>query len=124
VLLATIHLVWRRGEPPVLMFVCAMQWLQASTAILYANSYGVSLVQAFGGEELERATRLSLVGVLVLAIGMRIALIRAPVPREERHRDEASKYNVGGLFVAYVLAYLLSYVCGELTVLLPAATQL
>src|ERR1043166_1936519 len=38
-----IQLVWRRGEPPVLAFACAMQWLQASAVIFYTNSYGLSL---------------------------------------------------------------------------------
>jgi len=124
VLLASVYLVWRRGEPPGLLFVCAMQWLQASTAIFYANFYRVSLIQAFGGEELERATWLSLVGVLVLAIGARVALIRAPAPREDRHRKEALSYNIGELFVAYASTYVISYICVELTVLIPSATQL
>jgi hypothetical protein len=118
------HLVWRRGEPPVLMFICAMQWLQASAAIFYANFYRVSLIQAFGGEELERATWLSLIGVLVLAIGIRIVLARAPASREDRYRDEALGYSIGKVFVAYAFVYVISYVCVQLTILIPAATQL
>ena len=117
-------LVWRRGEPPLLMFLCAMQWLQAATAIFYANFYGASLVQAFGGMELERATWLSLVGVLSLSIGIRIALIRAPAPREDRHRAEALDYSIGELFVAYVFVFVISYACAELAFHIPAVTQL
>lgn len=124
VLFATVYLVWRRGEPPGLLFVCFMQWLQASTAIFYANFYHVSLIQAFGGEELERASWLSLVGVLVLAMGIRVALIRTSGPREHRYREEASCYSIGELFVAYALAYVISYVCVGLTSIIPAATQL
>src|SRR2546426_5884926 len=53
-------LLWRPGEPPVLVFACGMQWLQASAAIFYTNYYRTSLTQAFEGPELERATWLTL----------------------------------------------------------------
>src|SRR6266478_3388319 len=76
ILTCCIQLLWRRGEPPVLVFACAMQWLQAAAVIFYTNFYKVSLEQAGGGPELETATWLSLIAVVVLALGMRIALIR------------------------------------------------
>ena len=117
-------LVWRRGEPPLLVFVCTMQWLQASAAIFYANFYHASLVQAFGGVELEGATWLSLIGVLALAIGIRVAFIRAPAPQEDRHRSEALSYSISELFVAYAFVYVISYACAELAIRIPAVTQL
>src|SRR6266705_859620 len=43
VLVSCAQLLWRRGESPVLVFACAMQWLQASAIIFYTNAYGVSL---------------------------------------------------------------------------------
>jgi hypothetical protein len=100
-----------------------MQWLQASAAIFYADFYRASLVQVFGGVELERATWLSLIGVLVLAIGMRLALFRVPKPQEERQQREAQDYNIGLLYGAYALAFAISYVANELATRIPAATQ-
>jgi len=118
-----VMLVWRSGEPPALMYICMFQWLQASTAIFYADFYQTSLVQAFGEVELERATWLSLAGVFALAIGMRIALIWVPASREERHESEALTYNLGRLFLAYVVAFTISYIGGELAVRIPAVAQ-
>src|ERR1700726_1300726 len=42
-------LLWRPGEPPVLLFCCALQWLQVTTVLHYANFAGANLVSAFGG---------------------------------------------------------------------------
>src|ERR1700704_3671304 len=94
ILLACIQLLWRRGEPPVLAFACAMQWLQAAAIIFYTNSYGLSLDQASGGAEFERATWLSLVAVFSIALGMRLALTGC---RRSQHRPllaEALRVNI------------------------------
>lgn len=67
-------LLWRPGEPPILVFVFAIQWLQASTAIFEANLRGLPLDQLagkIGGGDMERATLLSLIGLLFLTLGMR-----------------------------------------------------
>jgi hypothetical protein len=47
----------------------------SSRAIFYTNFYGIPLALASEGPEFELATWLSLFGVLVLAIGMRVGLI-------------------------------------------------
>src|ERR1041385_2551186 len=52
-------LLWFRGEPPVLLFACLMQWLQAGIAVFYTDLYGVSLESASGGPYLARAAKLS-----------------------------------------------------------------
>lgn len=66
-------LLWRPRESPILLFVFAMQWLQASISIFYANWIGVdvSQVNPHGGDQ-ERAIALSLTGLLMLTIGMRL----------------------------------------------------
>src|SRR6266480_3321477 len=70
-------LLWREGEPPVLLFGCAFQWLQATAAIFYCNHFGLTLDAAFGSNVLDAATWLSIVAVLVLALGIRLGYIRA-----------------------------------------------
>jgi len=75
ILTGCIQLLWRRGEPPVLVFACAMQWLQAAGVIFYTNFYNVSLEQAGGGAELETATWLSLTAVHFRAINAKISCV-------------------------------------------------
>src|SRR3954464_4229495 len=64
ILVACVQLLWREGEPPVLVFACGMQWLQAAGSIFYSNSYDMTLEQAAGGSwQYSQATLLSLIGI-------------------------------------------------------------
>ncbi len=63
-----------RGESPILFACCAMQWLQTVTAVFYAAAVGTTMERIILYPELEMATWLSLGGVIVLAVGMRLAL--------------------------------------------------
>ena len=65
-------MLWIENEPPILLFACFLQWLQATTAVFYTNHYGISLDAAYGVPAFEEATWLSLAGVFVLACGMRL----------------------------------------------------
>src|SRR4051812_34760052 len=64
-----ILLLWRRGEPPTMLFACWFQWLQATAAIFYTNHQGITLTQAYGSYALSLASWLSITAVTVLAIG-------------------------------------------------------
>src|SRR3954464_5874227 len=77
VLIAVVRLLWRKGEPPVLVFAGAMQWLQAAAAVFYTDFHGLSVEQAGGSPQFETATWLSIGAILVLAVGMRLALLRS-----------------------------------------------
>jgi hypothetical protein len=107
VLPVVVKLLWVRGEPPVLVFACVMQWLQASAAIFYTNLSHVSLTQTFGTPQLEEASWLSLIAILVLAAGMRVLLIRRPPNRHPVVAAAASKINLGRAFLAYLVSSLL-----------------
>src|SRR5206468_10485677 len=85
-----VQLLWRKGEPPVLLFGCMIQWLQATAAIFYTNHYGVTLDDAFGSTELSAATWLSIVAVLVLAIGIRCGFINAGASRMHDLESDAA----------------------------------
>lgn len=112
VLVVCVKMLWRRGEPPILAFACAMQWLQAAIAIFYTDYYGISLQQAFGGPEFEQATLLSLIAVFSLGLGIRIALFRAGPSVFNRLRSDSLKVNVGGAFVLYITGFLVAAVAG------------
>ncbi len=107
VLPVVVKLLWVRGEPPVLVFACAMQWLQASAAIFYTDLTHISLAQTFGSSHLEDASWLSLIAIVVLAAGMRVMLIRRPPNRHASLAEAASKINLGRAFVAYFVSSLL-----------------
>ena len=72
VLVLGIILLWRPGEPPVLLFLFALPWLQASVSIFHATWLGkdLALYAPIGGET-HTAVTLSLLGVATMAIGMR-----------------------------------------------------
>lgn len=123
VLAAAMQLLWRRGEPPVLAFACGMQWLQVGAVIFYANLYGASLEQASGAKQFETATWLSLIAVFVLALGMRMALVRC----RSQHAPlltEALRVNIGTAFVAYLVTFVIALAAERIAFSVPAVTQL
>jgi len=74
VFVALCALLWRRGEPPVLLFAAGFQWLQVTLKLWHANLLGVHIVSLSPSSMVETATWLGLSGVLVLALGMRLGL--------------------------------------------------
>ena len=73
VLLLGAWLLWRPAESPILLFVFCIQWLQASIKIFNANwlNEDVGALAFFGGD-VRGAILLSLLGLIALAIGMRL----------------------------------------------------
>ena len=65
-------LLWRTGEAPTLVWVATYQWFQAFVGIIQAAMVGVSVDNYFGGENFAQSTLLSLLGVLFLAVGMKL----------------------------------------------------
>jgi hypothetical protein len=112
ILVICVKMLWRYGEPPILVFACAMQWLQAAAVIFYTNFYGVSLQQSFGGPELERATLLSLIAIVVLSLGIRLALIRSGPSVFNGLRSESLKINIGKAFTMYLLSFVIASIAG------------
>ena len=67
------RLTWLRSEPPILFFAVSIQWLQVSTAVFYANLQGRVLGSSPDPHEMEQAFWLAMIGLVVLAVGMRMA---------------------------------------------------
>jgi hypothetical protein len=73
VLLVGLALLWRPGESPVLLFLFAFPWLQASISIFHANWVGVPVAElSTKPGDAQTAILLSLAGLLAVAIGMRL----------------------------------------------------
>ena len=124
ILTVCIQLLWRRGEPPVLAFACAMQWLQASAVIFYTDFYKISVEQAGGGPELETATWLSLIAVVVLTLGIRLALIRCWHSQHTRLSAEAFRINIAKAFIFYIGSFAIATLASRIAFQVPGFTQL
>lgn len=118
-------LLWLRGEPPVLLFACAMQWVQATAAIFYTNVKGVplSVEWEFGGAEIVKATWLSMAGVLVLAAGMRLALLRRKGGGAGQVQGEIARLQSGRICPLYLAAFLFFSLVESLAFRISALTQ-
>jgi hypothetical protein len=97
--------LWRSGEPPVLLFCLAIQWLQVSTVLLYADFARVNLVSAFGGTELQTAVLLGLLGLLALALGARLGMGKSSPDLAARAEAEAFHCSVPTAFMLYMASY-------------------
>jgi hypothetical protein len=124
VVVAAVKLVWRAGEPAVLSFAVVMQWLQAAAIIFYTNFYGISVGDAAGGPEFETATWLSLLAVLILAIGMRLALVRCAESQHCTLVAEALKISIPRAFIAYIACAVVASISQGLTNTFSSIAQL
>lgn len=103
-------LLWRRGEPPVLLFAVGFQWVQVVTKVFQANSYGVTVAELTGKPSIGLVVWLSLLGLLVLAVGMRLMLRRLGEARLEQARRELAAIRPVRAFWLYVALSVLAEV--------------
>jgi hypothetical protein len=117
-------LLWLRGEPPILLFSCAMQWLQAMLAVFYADYYGSPVEDFWGVPFMEQATWLSLGGIVVMAVGMRLALLRHRAPPSAEMLAEVKRLSVPHLFLGWLAAFLVVLLITGVAFAVPGLTQL
>jgi hypothetical protein len=104
VALIVFFLLWRPEEPPVLLFACAIQWIQITTVLHYANFAGATLIDAFGGPQLQWAVLMGLIGLLCLALGARIGMGKPNLARIHAAQAETKHAPIFALFVTYIIA--------------------
>ncbi|MEI8045278.1 MAG: hypothetical protein WCL11_27950, partial [Verrucomicrobiota bacterium] len=117
-------LLWRGAEPPVLLFACGMQWLQAAVLIFHNNYHGTALGGGTIESRLPQASWLSLSGVFVVALGMRLALIRSQPISAQNLKDEALRLVPPRLFSAYIGCLLAASVLERFVFARPGLSQL
>lgn len=123
VLLAGLLLLWRSGEPPILLFVFLYQWLQCSVGVFYSNWKDIPLdhLMTHVGAHDQSAT-LCLLGLLVLGLGLRFGAGRQDSNFSRAALSVATPYaTVVKLFVA---VWILAGVCTLLAQAAPGASQL
>jgi hypothetical protein len=121
---ALFTLLWRTGEPPVLLFIATFQWMQAFTPVVSADFEGLRLAERFGGAEIETAAWLSLLGVLCLATGMRFFASRQPARKAGRVSSLANGLDGRKLLLAYIAGMFLAVGAHYLGSQIAAARQL
>ena len=109
VLLSGVFLLWRPGESPILLFVFCYQWLQASIRVFHANWRGVDVTElAHYGGDVQLATVLSLLGLLALALGLRLGAGPWRSQDGTLARITASRFAPQYWFRLYVGAFLVA----------------
>jgi len=107
------HLVLRDGEAQFPLFVCLYQLLQVFAPIVHAEMNNVPLSTLFGGEVFERATWLSLAGVVAFSAGMSLTLRWwAPVTRISNWscRRDAARISVHQLLRAWAVLFVMEQI--------------
>ena len=108
VLPLVISLTWRPGEPPVFPFVLGFHWAQAATKVFHADILGVgveelTIYSQFGAfARLETATWLTLIGLVALALGIRVAIRTLAPPDEGALRRELESFSISKTFWLYL----------------------
>jgi len=124
VLTAGCWLLWRPGESPILLFVFCYQWLQASVKIFHANWRGVEVgALAEVGGDLAGAITVNLVGLLVLAIGMRLGVGAWSPWVGEIAKTVARRHGILSWFKLYVAVWILANVAQSFAWALPGISQ-
>src|SRR5690349_4519349 len=79
-LLLIAVLLWRPGEPPVLIFAAGYQWIQVTMLVFIADYDGVSVLARSASPQIDKAIWLGLVGLVVLSAGIRMGVRHLPLP--------------------------------------------
>ena len=109
-----VTLLWRSGEPPILLACCLMQWLQVMMPVFDADLLDTQLEVVSSVSTHDQATWLSLAGVLAVAIGMRLVLNHRLGAAAQQMELEFGKLSLSRVFVAYLVSFGVTYVSDSL----------
>jgi hypothetical protein len=124
VLVVGVSLLWRPGEPPVLLLVFGWQWIQASISVFQANWLGLDVINNTPeGADTDTAIALTLVGLAIMSLGMRLGAgpERVDVPIAARH--VALTQPISRWFWLYVIASLVAALALAFTWTVPGLSQ-
>lgn len=113
-----VWLLWRVGEPPVLLFGCGMQWAQIVSAVFFANQQNRNIAQT--EPSLQLALLVSLTSIVALAFGMRFALLKLP---SSDSYNQIPVLSAATLFVVYVVFFFGAILLQTFAFHIPRLTQ-
>lgn len=102
-----VWLTWRPGEPPLLLFVVGFQWLQATAKVFHADLLGIAvkdlvLFASVEPPQAEKAIWLSLAGLVVIAVGIRLVLRRVQVESPDVLSKQVEGFSIPKAFLLYL----------------------
>jgi hypothetical protein len=124
VLIVGCVLLWRPGESPILLFMFALPWLQATTSIFYANWLGIRVddLTLFYGD-MQGAILLSLAGLLFLAFGLRLGAGLWTWQEAFQLREQAHAQPLERWLFLYVIAWAISFAALAFAWIVPGFSQ-
>lgn len=117
-------LLWRPGEPPILLFALSYQWLQVMGRVFHADVLGVPLTAMADTPTIEKAAWLGLGGLVVLALGMWLLVRRLGSTSPGEAAGEVRRFSVHRVFVLYLLVTALTPVVMKFAWVVPGLRQL
>lgn len=123
ILILIILLVWRPNEPPVLPMVLALQWLQSSMVIFQANFYGIAVNDYYPNQNTDTAAVLSMVGVLAVALGVRLTIGKTRLRNSAEIRLMLADYSIKKIFYFYLVSMIVLFALKIVSRSVPALTQ-
>ena len=102
------YLLWRPGEPPLLAFAAAFQWLQAASPVISANLEGRAIADQPIGSFLSQASWLSLGAIVAITAGMAFAVRGSSFVNPMATSAAGNRMSSKKLFLAYLFSLVLS----------------
>jgi len=125
VIILTVKLLWRPGQPPMLLLLAAIHLLQVTTGLFYANAMGVNINSLSEyGVDLENATFVALGSVVCLILGMRLGDVGQPIWSPAVAEAEARNWSPRSAFRFFVVTLAIALVFGSLSTLSEGVRQL
>ena len=116
-------LLWRPGEPPILLLVVLNQWTQVFVPVLRADLAGQRVGEDIHLPEMELGAWLGLLAVVGLAFGMRLGVGRGAALDDEATDRWSVQVKGTRLAAVYCAALALALVLPELAWLVPSLRQ-
>jgi hypothetical protein len=110
VLLVIVRILWRSGEPPILIMAAGFQWTQIAAKVILADYLGVKVATLSLSPRVEEAIWLSFAGLVVLSIGTRLALRNTPPRPIAAVSGLLSRMSLDRLFAAYLAFAFVSWI--------------
>ena len=119
-----VVLLWRRFEPPILLFAVMVQWVEVSTKVIHADFLDVSISEMFGDSVIVESTLRGLIGLVILAFGMRLALKGLPAQSASELWREGWEISIPQTWYLYLVIFVLSLAFQGLIWAVPGFTQI
>jgi hypothetical protein len=125
VVIMSVKLLWRQGQPPTLLLLAAIQLLQVTTALIYANLTGIKInsLSEFG-VDLENSTFVALFGVSFLILGMWLGDLGPPIWSPSVAQVEARSWTPRSAFRFFAVTLAIALIFGSLSTLSEGVRQL